>query len=172
MSLDEEKDSLQIYINLSKASSTKELTDFLTNQWPSNNVKNALNRMRAVIDTPDCGPDILIKILPDLDVAFFNGLIRNKIQVSWQDEYSMQASGFPRSDFHLDLGSTEFDSLNGICYVFLNRHNICDEPDPRQAMSQTLLDYRSRLWSSPLHFLATYLALQYLTMSIAYVTSI
>ena len=40
--------------------------------------------MRAVIDTPDWGPDILIKILPDLDVAFFNGLLRNKIQVSWK----------------------------------------------------------------------------------------
>ena len=63
--------------------------------------------MRAVIDTPDWGPDILIKILPDLDVAFFNGFLRNKIQVSWQDEFSMQALRFPTSEFHNALGSTE-----------------------------------------------------------------
>ena len=61
--------------NTTKANSTKELTDFLTNQWPNNDVANALNRMRAVIDTPDRGPDVLIRILPDLDVAFFNGLL-------------------------------------------------------------------------------------------------
>lgn len=120
------------------ASSAKELTDFLTNQWPNNDVVNALNRMRAVIDTPGWGPDLLIKILPDLDVAFFNGLLRNKIQVSWQDGFSMEDLEFPCSGFDTALGGTEFDHLNGICYVYLNRIFICYEPDFRQAMLTTL----------------------------------
>lgn len=75
--------------------------------------------MRAVVvDTLDWGPDVLLKILPDLDGAFFNGLLRNKIQVSWQDVFSIRA---------LESPSSEFDDLNGICYVYLNRHKICQE---------------------------------------------
>ena len=123
-----------------KVSSTKELTDFLTTQWPSNEVQNALNRMRAVVvDTWDWGPDVLVKILPDLDVAFFNGLLKNKIQVSWQDESSIQAQEFPSQNFEYDLGATEFDKLSGICHVYLNRYNISDEVNAREAMLQTLL---------------------------------
>lgn len=123
-----------------KASSTKELTDFLTDQWPSNDVKNALNRMRAVVvDALDWGPDVLIKILPDLDVAFFNGLLRNKIQVSWQDSLSIQAEEFPASRFDNDLGATVFDDVNSISHVYLNRRNICAKSNPRQAMLLTLV---------------------------------
>ena len=43
--------SFNLKPNRTKASSTKELTDFLTIQWPSDNVLNALSRMGAVIDT-------------------------------------------------------------------------------------------------------------------------
>ena len=59
---------------MSKAEATTRLTDFLINQWPGDDdVRFTLRRMRQVIHSPRWGPDILVKILPDMDMAFFNG---------------------------------------------------------------------------------------------------
>ena len=58
---------------MSKAEATTRLTDCLVNQWPGEDARFALRRMRQMIHTPGWGPDILVKILPDVDMAFFNG---------------------------------------------------------------------------------------------------
>lgn len=58
---------------------------------------------------------------------------------SWKILRSIQALKFPSSGFGNVLGVTELDNLNGICYVYLNRHSICHELNPKQAMLQTLL---------------------------------
>ncbi len=81
----------------SKAEGTRELTNFLTNQWPDYTVTDALNRMREVIrtPTPDWGPDVLVKIFRDIDVAFFNCALRFRVLVSWEDTVSMQFARFP-----------------------------------------------------------------------------
>ena len=50
----------------------------------------------------------------------------------------MQTLEDPSLDFGNALGATEFGDLNGIFYVYLDRHSICHETDPRQAMLQTL----------------------------------
>ena len=75
---------------MSKAESTRQLTGFLAYQLPNHKARDALSSMREVIWTPGWGPDTLIKILPDMDEAFFNGLLRQRVQVSWEDEASVQ----------------------------------------------------------------------------------
>ncbi len=92
---------------------------FLTNQWPNDTVTDALNRMRQVIrtPTPDWGPDVLVKICRDMDVAFFNCILRFRVRVSWEDSASMQSARFPDPDFANRLGSTQFDRANNNCYI-------------------------------------------------------
>ena len=52
----------------------------LDKQWPNAKVKDALDRINQVISTPDWGPDTLVKILPDRDVAFFDDYLRSRVQ--------------------------------------------------------------------------------------------
>ncbi len=65
----------------SKAEGTRELTNFLTNQWPDDTVTDALNQTREIIrtPTPDWGPDVLVRIFRDMDVAFFNCVLRFRV---------------------------------------------------------------------------------------------
>ena len=128
----------------SKAESTKLLTEFLVYSWPSNEVVQALNRMRAAIDTPGWGPDILIKIIPDMDIAFFNGLLRHKIHVSWQDKFSIQAVPRPVPAFYKTYGAAAFDRTSGICHIYVNREgDLFDAGEvPRKFTLQTLVHQR------------------------------
>ena len=67
--------STTIYDPESKPNGRLRRLETLSKQWPNAKVKDALNRINQVISTPDWGPDILVKILPDLDVAFFDGYL-------------------------------------------------------------------------------------------------
>ena len=107
---------------MSKAESTRQLTDFLDDQWPNHKARDALRSMREVIWTPGWGPDTLIKILPDMDEAFVNGLLRYRVQVSWEDEASVQSLDIP--DFANMLGFTAFNHKNNITYIRLNSDQI------------------------------------------------
>ena len=125
---------------LPKAHSTWVLTKFLTQQWPSQRAKDALHRIHQAISTPNWGPDLLIKLMPDLDTAFFNGRLRTHVQVAWEDEYTMLFAFKPDANFDTNLGSTSFDSVNNISYIRLNKTKIChQERNPRIAMLQTLV---------------------------------
>lgn len=124
----------------SKADSTRELTNFLTNQWPNARARRALYRIKQVIDTPDWGPDTLIKMLPDMDVAFFNGQLRSRVRVSWHSGRPIQFLGTPITRFAKALAVTAFDEGNNICYIYLNRDKICSHPSgPRMVMLGTLI---------------------------------
>ena len=123
-----------------KAASTKQLTDFLANQWPNQIARDALMRMREVISTPGWGPDMLVKILPDMDEAFFNGLLRSRVQVTWEDEFTVQFSTLPIPRFAYLLGATGYDHNNDICYIRLNRSSICERHSgSRKLMLQVLV---------------------------------
>ena len=125
---------------LPKIFSTRLLTLFLTSQWPNQRVTYALNRIRQALSTPDWGPDMLVKLLPDMDLAFFNGGLRTHVQVSWEDEWSVLCSQHPNPTFADNLGTTAFDSVRNVCHIRLNRIRICqDQPNPREAMLQTLI---------------------------------
>ena len=120
--------------SMSKSNSVRKLTNFLNNQWPNAKVKDALDRINQVISTPDWGPDILVKILPDLDVAFFDGYLRSRVQASWQDGFSA-GQAFARV-----LGNTNFDKMTNTCHIRLNRYIICfGTVEPRQQMLHTLI---------------------------------
>ena len=94
--------------------------------------------MKEVIWTPGWGPDTLIKILPDMDKAFFNGLLRHRVQVSWEDEASVRSLGIP--DFANKMGVTAFHHDNKTAHIRLNRRAVCFHSDgPRSQMLQTLV---------------------------------
>ena len=124
---------------LPKVHSTMLWTDFLINQWPSQRVRDALNSIKLAISTPGWEPDLLVKLMPDLDVAFFKGRLRTHVQVSWEDSHTMLHLQHPASDFANSLGVTLFDGVNKTCYIRLNRNRVCHEPDPREVMLQTLV---------------------------------
>ena len=106
---------------VTKHKSTKLRTGFLIHELPSDKVIQALDRMRAVISTPDWGPDTWIKILPDMDIAFFKGLLRHKIHVSRRDKLSMQASPNPDPEFYRSYASTVFNSTSSIYHVHFKK---------------------------------------------------
>ena len=123
----------------SKAASVTDLTNFLTHQWPNARVGVALDNMRQVLDTPDWGPDILLKMFSDMDVAFFEGQLRNRVRVSWYDGCPSQLGNPPIRDSQ-GFGITHFDPVDNTCYIFLNRDIILDNPtDPRMMMLETMI---------------------------------
>ncbi|KAK3176964.1 hypothetical protein OEA41_008290, partial [Lepraria neglecta] len=68
-----------------KAAAAKLATNFLrVNRQPTPEVQNALNRLFIVRWFESWGPDTIIKALPDLDVAFFGGNLRNNVGVFWK----------------------------------------------------------------------------------------
>ena len=122
-----------------KAAATRRLPDFLIDRWPNEKARNAPRRMRQVICTPGWRPDILIKMLPDMNEASLNGLLRSRVRVSWEDEASIQSSSL-HPNFANVLGATAFDDRDSLCYNRLNRRGICFNPDePRELMSQALV---------------------------------
>lgn len=126
--------------HLSNPISTRRLTGFLVDQWPNKKARDALMRMREVINTPGWGPDILVKILPDMDEAFSNGLLRCSIQVTWEDEASVRSSNDSIPDFADNLGDTSFDDIDETCHIRLNRRYICGgHGGPRKLMLQVLI---------------------------------
>lgn len=123
-----------------KADATRELNNFLINQWPNARVRSALYQIKQVIDTPDWGPDTMVKMLPDLDVAFFDGRLRSRVHASWQDWHSIQSLNPPVPDFANLLGITWFRCQTNTCSICLNRQKICLDPGgPRLLMLQTLV---------------------------------
>ncbi|KAL9076588.1 MAG: hypothetical protein Q9161_000920 [Pseudevernia consocians] len=123
---------------MSKARSTKQLTDFLSDQWPSREVSQALCRLDKARWAPDWGPETIIKSLPDIDVAFFGGWLRGLIQFSWQDAYTMQSLKNPNPEFANLSGDSYMDVTDNICHVRLNRDMILNiSADPRKDMFGT-----------------------------------
>ena len=121
----------------SKADATRWLTTFLVNQWPSQEVVDALNHIDQVLWTPVWGPEMLIQISRDLDTAFFHGHLRGSIKVSWEDIYTTPFLG---SDLMEVLGITRFDEDDNICYILLNRYAIQGGPiEPTTQTVQTLI---------------------------------
>ena len=121
--------SPHIYTQGNKADSTREHKVFLVHQWPNLKVRNALRSIREVVLTPGWSPDTLMKVLPDVDEAFFDGLLRYRIEVAWLDTASV--------DF---FGYTSFNAVENTCCIRLNRRTICFGPlGPRQQMFATLI---------------------------------
>lgn len=125
---------------MSKADSTRELTKFLNNNRSHARTRIALDHINRVIHTPDWGPDVLVKILSDMDIAFFDGRLRVRIHVSWQDGRSMQPSGHSNLHPFIPLGTTVFNGTNNACDIRLNREKIrFGAAEPRTQMLQTLV---------------------------------
>ena len=75
-----------------------------------------------------------MQIARDLDTAFFDGRLRDTIQVSWED-----VNTFWGSNLIDKLGCTSFDQDNIICHISLNRYAIQGGPtEPRMQTVQTL----------------------------------
>ena len=128
------KPSFGTRLQSSKADATRWLTSFLVDHWPSRKVKEALDRIGQVLCTPVWGPDMLVQIARDLDTAFFDGRLRDTIQVSWED-----VDTFWGSNIIGKLGLTGFDEVENICYISLNRYAIQGgETEPRMQTVQTL----------------------------------
>ena len=120
----------------SKADATRWLTAFLLDQWPSRRVANALNHIDQVLRTPVWGPDMLLQISCDLDIAFFDGYLRNRIKVSWEDVYTTPHLGLNPMQV---LGVTTFYKDDNTCHISLNRYAIPDGPiEPKTQTVQTL----------------------------------
>ena len=121
----------------SKADATRWLTTFLVDQWPSQEVVDALNDIDQVFWTPMWGPEMLIQISRDLDTAFFHGCLRGSIKVSWED---VNTTPFLGSNLMEVLGITRFDENDNICYILLNRYAIQGGPiEPKTQTVQTLI---------------------------------
>ena len=121
---------------LSRAEGIRVLNGFLSNDWPNKATQDALERIRRVIRTPGWGPDVLIKVSHDMDTAFFNGHLRSRVLVSWQDEQVMHTIV---PDFRYLFGCTSHSRNSNTCLISLNRVGICYGPaEPRRQMFQTL----------------------------------
>ena len=80
---------------------------------------------------------MLVQISRDLDTAFFDGRLRGRVQVSWEDVHTTQFLG---SNSMAILGVTRFDENTNICYILLNRYSISGgSVEPRMQMLQTLI---------------------------------
>ena len=119
----------------SKADATRWLTNFLVDQWPSQKVQDALDNIGQVLRTPVWGPEMLVQITRDLDTAFFDGRLRDTIQVSWEDVHTFLGPNIIKV-----LGYTTFDGGKNICKISLNRYAIqCGPTEPRMQTVQTLI---------------------------------
>lgn len=127
--------------HLYNPTSIRRLTGFLVDQWPNQKAKNALMRMREVIGRPGWGPDILVKILPNMDEAFFNDLLRCRVQVTWEDEASVRSPNALIPAFANNLGVTSFENIDETCHIRLNRRHVCGGGlcGPRKLMLQVLI---------------------------------
>ena len=73
-----------------------------------------------------------------MNEAFFNGLLRHRVQVSWEDEASVKSLNIP--NFANILGVTAINHEKNTIHIRLNRRAICFDPNgPRSQMLQTLV---------------------------------
>ena len=72
---------------LTKAQATQILFNFLTPlENASKTQKEALNRLNTAAHHPAWDPSLVIKALPDLDVAFFDGRLKGNVVAVWATE--------------------------------------------------------------------------------------
>ena len=67
------------------------------------------------------GPDMLIQISCDLDTACFDGRLRYRIRVFWEDVYTTLLLG---SDLKKVLAVSDLDEDQNTCHIVLNRYGI------------------------------------------------
>ena len=112
------------------------LTSFLSQQTPTPDVYDALARLRLAAWDPDWGPDIIIKALRDIDIAFFNSRLRGNVKVRWcNSSDEIVRKHLPR----IPLGLSSSGERKGQCTVFLNADMIFAKRNPCKQMWRTTL---------------------------------
>ena len=130
---------------LSKAEATQVLADFLTPLQPlPTSQKGALNRLDAAARHPHWDSSLVIKALADLDIAFFDGRLKDSVVAVWATEREIVEkvlSGVKyRSGFKglcQPLAPEENEGQQR-CKIWLNSDSIFNVPDPRLQMWQTM----------------------------------
>ena len=112
------------------------LTSFLSQQTPTPDVCDARARLRLAAWNPDWGPDIIIKALRDIDIAFFNSRLRGNVKVHWcNSSEEIMRKHLPR----IPLGLSISGEREGQSTVFLNADLIFAKRNPCKQMWRTTL---------------------------------
>lgn len=129
-------DRRDILIFISLERTTSQLTEFLDLHPPLYRYQpEALRRIWLARWDSKWGPDLLVKMLPDIDTAFFNNRLRENLVVHWSDSDTM---GMRRdTDETETLGMTSTEG-GGNCTVQLNRDVIFAHANPCKQMWQSL----------------------------------
>ena len=112
------------------------LTSFLTQQNSTADICDALARLRLAAWDPNWGPDVIIKALCDIDIAFFNSRLRGHVKVYWcnssNEHIRRRLPQVPR-------GLMSPGEREGQCTVFLNADTIFAKRNPCKQMWRTTL---------------------------------
>ena len=93
------------------------LANFLhQDNWPTPQVKEALERLMLAREDRQWGPDIIIKAAKDLDTAFFNSLLDYQISVRWSDPSETAA-------LNKNFGMAQFLEVM-MCDIYSNRDEV------------------------------------------------
>ena len=116
--------------------SIRNLTSFLTQQQPTPDICNALARLRLAAWDPYWGPDVIIKALQDIDIAFFNSRLRGNVKVHWCNSNNETIRRhLPRAP----RGLMSPGEVKGQCTILLNADMIFAKQNPCKQMWRTTL---------------------------------
>ena len=110
--------------------SIQTLTSFLSQQTPTPDICDALAQLRIAAWGPDWGPDIIIKVLRDIDTAFFNSRLCGNGKVHWCNSGNEVVMKYLP---HIPRGLMSPGARNGQCTVFPNadtifaKRNLCKQ---------------------------------------------
>lgn len=125
---------------------TLQLVDFLNPERPIlPHIYAALIRLRYARWDSKGGPDIILKVLHDMDIAFFNSRLRGKVVVRWSNTEDITVQMEDVDATHV-WGLTSYCG-GGRCSVFLNADTILASPNPCREAWQTL--FHELLVSAP-----------------------
>ena len=116
---------------ISKAAAAKLATNFLrVNRQPTPEI----NLLFVVRLFESWGPDTTIKALPDLDVAFFGGSLRNNVGVFWKTGDAVKED----PEFK-DCWAETFFKARGHCNIYSNRDMMFNSQWPAIMARETIL---------------------------------
>ncbi|MCJ1467102.1 hypothetical protein MMC07_005724 [Pseudocyphellaria aurata] len=114
------------------------------NRTPASDEIFALRRLRdaVLLERDDWHPDIVIKALPDIDTAFFNGMLRGNIKVQWVDDALLDANMRGPRGPAIVMANTRYlhpRQPHGCTSIWLSLQGVLEPArNPRQRMWQAL----------------------------------
>ena len=108
---------------------------------PNSTQIDAMARLRNGVRERHWEPDIVIKAMHDIDVAFFNGKLKGKVIVRWTGP-NEEVPGVPTTA----AGSTAYHG-DGLASIILNSRNILERPDSKMQMWTTLIHEAVVSWA-------------------------